>query len=367
MSSLLTVALRPLSPIYSAVIRARLTAYRRGWFSVSQLPVPVISVGNLTTGGTGKTPLVDFVCRAIAGEGLRTDEKLGKAGSTAKRVCVLTRGFGRPNVSSQILVSNATEVFADERESGDEPYLLAKGLIGVAAVVCNPDRVAAGKWALENLRSEVFVLDDGFQHLRLARDLDIVTIDATNPWGGGSLLPYGRLREPAAGLSRADCIVITRIEQIADASSVRDEIQRLVGATPVFTSRMVTSGIRTIVGQPVHKDDLPEPIAAFCGVGNPASFFDHLRREGCAPVFTRTFPDHHNYTQSELDQLVNDAKAQGARSLITTAKDAIKLTHCKFNLPCYVLDIQISIDDERSVGRLISQACRRAEDSRIPT
>ncbi|HUS12956.1 MAG TPA: tetraacyldisaccharide 4'-kinase, partial [Pyrinomonadaceae bacterium] len=196
MSSLLTVALLPLSAVYSAMIRARLSAYQRGWFSVSKLPVPVISVGNLTTGGTGKTPLVELVCRTIAGEGSSCDEGTSKPGPGAKRVCVLTRGYGRPNPSSQVLVSNATEIFADERQSGDEPYLLAKDLVGVAAVVCNPDRVAAGKWALENLRSEVFVLDDGFQHLRLARDLDIVTLDATNPWGGGSLLPYGRLREP---------------------------------------------------------------------------------------------------------------------------------------------------------------------------
>ncbi|HUS09244.1 MAG TPA: tetraacyldisaccharide 4'-kinase, partial [Pyrinomonadaceae bacterium] len=157
-------------------------------------------------------------------------------------------------------------------------------------------------------------------------------------------------------------IVITRIEQIDDASSVKEEIQRLVGPTPVFTSRLMTSGIRTIAGQRVHKESVPQPVAAFCGVGNPGSFFNHLRGEGCAPAFTRTFPDHHNYTQSELDQLVNDAKAHGARSLITTAKDAIKLTRCKFNLSCYVLDIQISIDDEDRLVELIHQVCRRAED-----
>ena len=112
---------------------------------------------------------------------------------------MLTRGYGRSNPQSQVVVSDGNKLLASEREAGDEPYLLARNLIGFAAVVSNPDRVAAGEWAIKNLGSEVFVLDDGFQHLHLSRNLDIVTIDATNPWGGGSLLPYGRLREPRSG------------------------------------------------------------------------------------------------------------------------------------------------------------------------
>jgi tetraacyldisaccharide 4'-kinase len=357
MNPAFNVVLRPLSAIYSSLTRARLTAYRRGWLSVSKLPVPVISVGNLTTGGTGKTPLVDWVCRAVAGSG--TAHRTQKLSSPARRVCVLTRGYGRANPASQVVVSNATEILADEQASGDEPYLLAKNLVGVAAVLCNSDRFAAGKWAIENLRSEVFVLDDGFQHLRLARDLDIVTIDATNPWADGRLLPYGRLREPLAGLSRADCIVITRTEHSADATSVKDAVERLAAGIPVFTSRMMTSAIRTLEGGMI--DSLPQPVAAFCGVGNPGSFFEHVRREGYAPAFTRAFSDHHDYTQSELDKIVDDAQAHGAKSLITTAKDAIKLSGCNLNLPCFVLEIQISIDEEDRFVELIRQACRNAE------
>jgi tetraacyldisaccharide 4'-kinase len=346
-----TVVLRPLSAIYSAVTRARLTAYHRGWLSVSKLPVPVISIGNITTGGTGKSPLVEWVSRAVAG--LVTADRAHKLSSTARRVCVLTRGYGRPNPASQVVVSNATEILANEETAGDEPYLLAKNLVGVAAVICNPDRFAAAKWAIENLRSEVFVLDDGFQHLRLARDLDIVTIDAANPWGGGGLLPYGRLREPPAGLSRADCIVITRTEQSEDASSLKDAVERLAGGIPVFTSRMVTSGICTLDGGTVDKENLPQPVAAFCGVGNPGSFFDHIRREGYEPAFTRAFSDHHHYKQSNLDEFVRDAQARGAKSLITTAKDAVKLSRLKFKLPCFVLEIQISIDNEDRLVEMI--------------
>jgi tetraacyldisaccharide 4'-kinase len=343
------VLLIPLNAIYSAVTRTRLTAYRRGWFSVSRLAVPVISVGNLTAGGTGKTPLVEWVCRAIAAEA-REDTGDGK------RICVLTRGYGRDNPKMQVVVSNGTQVLAGEREAGDEPFLLARKLLGTAAVIANGNRVAAGEWAIEKLKTEVFVLDDGFQYLRLARDLDVVIIDATNPWGGGSLLPYGRLREPRAGLSRADCVVITRTDQVEDLASIRATVTPLVGAAPVFTSHMVTSGVTKLNGQSVDKENVfSQRLGAFCGVGNPESFFNHLRREGCEPSFTRVFADHHNYKQSELDALVKEAAARGAEGLITTAKDVTKLLTFNLGLPCYVLDIQIKIEEEDRLVKLIRE------------
>src|SRR5207244_13507260 len=161
-----------------------------------------------------------------------------------KRMCVLTRGYGRANPSTQVVVSDGAELLASEQEAGDEPFLLARNLLGIAAVVSNPNRAAAGEWAIENLRSEVFVLDDAFQHLRLARDLDIVTIDATNPWGGGHLLPYGRLREPRSGLARADCIVITRTDQANDVESLKREIENLIHNRRIFTSRMRPKRLR---------------------------------------------------------------------------------------------------------------------------
>jgi len=345
MNPLSSLILPPLSAIYSVVTRARITGYQCGWLSVSKLSAPVISVGNLTTGGTGKTPLVEWVCKAVAHE-------------TGKRVCVLSRGYGRANPQSQVVVSDGTKLLAAEREAGDEPYLLAQNLLGVAAVVSNPDRLAAGEWAIKSLGSEIFVLDDGFQHLRLARDLDIVTIDATNPWGGGTLLPYGRLREPRAGLSRADCIVVTRTEQAEDTLSLTESLQRLAGAIPVFASRMMTVGIHRLNGESVADDDLPaQPLAAFCGVGNPQSFFNQLRQEGYTPVFTRAFADHHNYSQADLNQLIKEAKNHGATGLITTAKDALKLASLELELPCYVLEIKISIDDEARLTKMICAAC----------
>lgn len=340
MSALQSIVLSPLSTIYSAVTRARLTAYRREWFSTAKLPVPVISVGNLTTGGTGKTPLVEYVCRVIG-----------------KRVCVLTRGYGRTNAGSQVVVSDANQLLANQNEAGDEPFLLAKNLLGVAAVICNRDRFAAGSWAVANLHTEAFVLDDGFQHLQLQRDLDIVTVDATNPWSNKSLLPFGRLREPLSSLSRAGCFVITRADQIEDCTAIKQVIEKFAPGKPIFTSHMATAAIKTIDGELV--DTLPGRVGAFCGVGNPESFFTQLRQQRLAPVFTRTFADHHHYTQTDLDRLSKEAESHDVQCLITTAKDAVKLTSRALNLPCYSLEIKIVIDDEERFSGLIRQVLRK--------
>jgi len=334
----------PLSAIYSAVTRARLAAYGRGLLSISKLPALVISVGNLTTGGTGKTPLVEWVCRQVANEG--------------KRVCVLTRGYGRVNPGTQVVVSNGAEILTNEREAGDEPFLLARNLLGTAAVICNPNRLQAGLWAIENLGTQIFVLDDGFQYLRLSRDLDIVTVDATDPWGGGRLLPQGRLREPRKSLSRADCVVMTRADRNEDINSIRGLVHELAHDIPVFTSRMLTTSLHDLNGERVISP--VEPAGAFCGVGNPESFFNQLRRERYAPVFTRTFADHYQYKQTDVDALVREAKAHGAESLITTAKDAVKVRSLYFPIPCYVLEIQISIDDEDRFVQLIRNAISKA-------
>lgn len=331
-----SLLLPPLSMLYSAGIRLRLAAYRRHWFSVHSLGVPVVSVGNLTAGGTGKTPLVEWFCRALANEG--------------KRVCVLTRGYGRRNASEQVVASDGRKILADVTYAGDEPLLLARKLLGVAAVVCNANRASAGEWAIKNLGTEVFVLDDGFQHLQLARDLNVVTIDATNPWGGG-LLPYGRLREPVSGLTRADCIVLTRTDEGSDLASLTTRVQNIAGNLPLFHSRMITRALRYLDGRVAPRTS--EPLAAFCGLGNPNTFFRHLEREGYSLALKRAFPDHFNYQQTDLDKLAAEAKAAGAKGLVTTEKDAVKLSSLRLGLPCYVLDIQIAIAEEDAVLLLL--------------
>lgn len=338
--------LLPFSGLYSAVTRTRLAAYSRGWLNVAQLAAPVISVGNLTTGGTGKTPLVDWVCRVVAKE--------------FRKVCVLTRGYGRANPQSQVVVSDGNMLLAHEMASGDEAFLLAQSLLGTAAVIANPNREAAGKWAIENLGTEVFVLDDGFQHLRLARDLDLVTIDSTNPFSNGRLLPYGRLREPVKSLSRAGAIVLTRTDQVEDWRQSKTEVERLAPGVPVFSSRMTTASVRGLQGEPQPLDALRRhALGAFCGVGNPESFFNHLRSEGLTLGYTRAFIDHHRYRQGDVRELVVQAKTNGCEALVTTAKDATKLSALTLDLPCYVLDINIVINDEQELINLIQNACKR--------
>lgn len=334
----------PLSALYRVVTQTRLAAYKRGLLPVTKLPAPVISVGNLTTGGTGKTPLVEWVCRTLARK--------------QRKVCVLTRGYGRPFPGSRVIVSDGFIVLADAAEAGDEPFLLAQNLKGLAAVISDPNRIAAGKWAIDHLGAEVFVLDDGFQHLALARDLNILTIDATNPWGGGKLLPAGRLREPRSGLSRADCVIVTRADQSDNLVALELELQRLVRSRPVVvTSEMIVKGIsRMNSEQPEDLVSVPLPVAAFCAVGNPESFFKLLRRGGIDPVFTRTFRDHHQYTQADVDSLIEESGKAGVRSVVTTAKDAVKLKQRKFELPCYVLNIEISIEDEDRIIQMVDAA-----------
>jgi tetraacyldisaccharide 4'-kinase len=333
-----SLILPPLSTLYGAVTRTRLALYRRGTFRTTRLSRPVISVGNITAGGTGKTPFVEWVAKTIA--------------ATGKNVCILTRGYGRENAQHQVVVSDGTTIVATPAEAGDEPYLLASNLLaknlpGSVAVISNADRVSAGRYAIENLNTDCFVLDDGFQHLRLARELNIVTIDATNPWGGGKLLPYGLLREPLSGLIRADCVVLTRYDQIENLELLRAQIADLIRG-PVFLSSM----------RVVNASFASGPVAAFCAVGNPGSFFAQLRKHGYKLAFEKTFTDHHSYKQKDVDELISAATRAGAKSLITTAKDAVKLRSLAFSLPWQVLQIEIEIKNESALAELIAAASR---------
>lgn len=333
-----SIVLPPLSLLYGAVTRTRLSLYRRGTFQTTKLDRPVISIGNITTGGTGKTPLVEYVARTIASHG--------------KKVCILTRGYGRKDPHLQVIVSDGYGVLASPSEAGDEPYLLATKLAGLAAVISSADRIAAGQEAIKDFGTEAFVLDDGFQHLRLARDLNIACLDATNPWGGGRLLPYGRLREAPEGLRRADCVVLTRCDQVESVASLRDQVGELIEGRPIFESRMRPLRVVSLKNGP-ETISVPGRIGAFCAVGNPGSFFESLRELGYDVGLERAFTDHHVYSQGDVEALHQLAKESGASALITTAKDAVKLKGLTFALPCYVLEIEIVFDDANSFQKLV--------------
>lgn len=358
-------ALAPLGLVYEAAVCARLGLYRRGALPVQEVGAPVLSVGNITVGGTGKTPLVEWLARAASER-----ENL--------RACVLTRGYGRAEAWRRVLVSDGEQLLAGVREAGDEPRLLAEQLLRYgAAVVSDADRVAGAQFALERLGSRVFILDDGFQHLRLARDLDVVTIDATDPWGGGRLLPAGRLREPRAGLRRADCVLITRAELAENFDALRAEAARLCEGRPVLAARTRTRGIsplleanasagaREAATQKAAEEPAarlgatPRAVSAFCAVGNPRAFFEHARGEGFELRATRTFADHHPYTQADVDGLVCEATRCSAEGLLTTAKDAVKLRGLRFSVPCFVLEIELEIEEEERLFALVRAAVER--------
>ena len=338
-----SLALSPLALLYGAAMRTRAAFYKRGIFRAHKIDAPVISVGNLTTGGTGKTPVVEWIA-----ERLHLKEQ---------RVCVLTRGYRRTNPKTRVVVSDGSQILADASSSGDEALMLAEELRGQAAVICDADRVSAARWAIENFGSNVFVLDDAFQNLRIDRDLNIVTVDATNPWGNKSLLPAGTLREPLKSLSRADCIILTRSDEATDPVLLQQ--LATVSAAPVFFSRMVTSRIRPLASDSgASATNLSEHagVAAFCAVGNPQSFFAHVRRESLRLLSTKVFRDHHRYTQTDLDRICEDAIACGAEALITTRKDEVKLRTLRLELPCYVLGIEIEIASADRLLELIDRA-----------
>jgi len=338
-----SLVLSPLSIAYAAVTRLRTAAYSGGLLKTTKLPAPVVSVGNITAGGTGKTPLVEKICRLLAAE--------------SRKVCVLTRGYRRENPENRVLVSDGTTLLASASQAGDEPFLLAEKLIGTAAVACDANRAAAGSWAIENLAADVFVLDDGFQHLQLKRDLDIVAIDATNPWGGSHLLPRGTLRELPSSLARADCVIITRTNQSDDVAILETEIRKLIGARPLLTSQMKTKGVRQVEAITLNSSAaIPQPVFAFCAIGNPNSFLNQIRDENLSVANLQVFPDHYSYKQADISDLSRKAKAAGAASLITTAKDAVKVRQFEFDLPCYVLEIEILINSEEALRELIRNA-----------
>ena len=341
--------MNPLSPfgwIYGLATDARNALYDREIFESHSLNAPTISIGNLTTGGTGKTPLVALVARSLADRG--------------EKVCILTRGYGRENASERVLVSDGDTVLCDARTGGDEPVELAYKLIGKSAIVADRDRVTAAEWARENLGSTVFVLDDAFQHRRAKRDVDVVCIDATNPFGNGKMLPAGMLRENLDNLSRSDAVVITRCDLVRDVSAIQKEVKRLARDLPIFqSSNKITRviPIESILSGEATASAPQTPAFAFCGLGNPSNFFRQLEKEGLVLAGRKTYSDHHFYTAKDVAEIERRARSTGAEFLITTVKDAVRLAGMRIEMPCYVAEIEtIMADAEGFRETIVSSA-----------
>lgn len=340
-------ALSPFGWAYAAGARLRNALYDREWRAVHDLGAPTISVGNITAGGTGKTPIVALVTEILAESG--------------ENVCILTRGYGRREPATRVVVSDGSAILADAETGGDEPVELARRLGGRAVIIADADRVAAAKFAREEFGVTCFVLDDGFQHRRAARDLDIVCIDATDPFGSGELIPAGRLRESPANLRRADAIMITKAEAASDIGKLEHDIKRLAPAAAVFRAESSISGFVELGaflegGQKGRPPALNGPAFAFCGLGNPEHFFATLRRAGAELESTQAFRDHHRYTKTDIDRLTASAKAAGASAFVTTAKDAVKLEPELFSLPCFVAKLGTAVLPAEAFQALVLDA-----------
>ena len=341
--------------LYGAVINARNALYEKGLLKSFSLGVPTISIGNITVGGTGKTPMVAFVVEILAAQG--------------KKVCILTRGYGRENAKQRVLVSDGEQVLAEAKKAGDEPFELAQKLLGKAVVVADANRVAAGNWAREKFGITAFVLDDAFQHRQAKRDLDIVLLDATNPFGNGKLLPFGILREPLKHLNRADAIVITRANLVADLDNLKSQISKITPNCPIFVSENKVATLTKLKefhaeaqSSPRTKDKglrTKSKALAFCGLGNPNNFFEQMRREHFDLISTEIFPDHHFYTLKDIAKIERKAKENDAEILLTTAKDAVKLKDLDFNLPCFVIENELVFDDEIGFRNLVIATNRK--------
>jgi tetraacyldisaccharide 4'-kinase len=303
------------SGAYGLVVAVRNRLYDAGWLRSEKASVPVVSVGNLTAGGTGKTPCVEYVA--------------GFYRSRQLRVAVLSRGYGATGGAND-------EALVLEDNLPDVPHLQG------------PDRVALAASAVEELETEMIVLDDGFQHRRLARDLDLVLIDATDPWGGG-LLPRGLLREPRSGLRRAGVVLLTRTDQVQTdrRDRLRRDVARLAPGVPIAETRhhpvecLDADGTTTSLAELVGR-----PVAAFCGIGNPDAFRQTLVDLGADVRVFRTFPDHHPYARADVAALEAWAKTLPADALVlTTQKDLVKLRIASLSgRPLRALRVRFQVD-----------------------
>lgn len=297
-------------------------AARHRWWAERRraLPTPVVSVGNLHWGGTGKTPLVAALAERLRARGLRP--------------AILSRGYRRRD-SRVRLVSDGEGPLLGPLLAGDEPVLLAGMLPGVAVVV-GGDRYEAGRQALERLQPPpgIFLLDDGFSHLRLARQLDLVALPAGDPFGGGRLLPSGRLREPLTALARADAVILTSAENGADGLA-----ESLRGAG--FTGRAFASRTRELPVR-LHSGELLAPgsrVLVVAAIARPERFLAAVRAQGFEPAATITLPDHHPYPEATLERISKTLFAESAELVLTTSKDAVKL-HGRLEAPLAELPIR---------------------------
>jgi tetraacyldisaccharide 4'-kinase len=334
-----------LSPLFFAslpygwAVRARASLYSHGLFNVRKLPKPVISIGNMTVGGTGKTPLVMTLANELMNKGIPT--------------AILSRGYRREK-SSDSLVTDGQTLLLSHEESGDEPFLMASVLKGIPVVV-GKDRYKNGKLTLGRFDVRGFLLDDGFQHLPLHRDLNIVLIDSNIGFGDGHLLPRGLLREPLSHLKRADMFLLTQAEEPPSNNPLRVTLQKINPSAPIFHSHYEPVGFIRPDGtfEPLHLFK-GKRVLALSGIANPTYFSSLLKRCGMKVVKERIYPDHHRYTGQDLTSILEEVTK--IEIMVTTEKDLVKLKAFPVDsLPLYALRIETKIQEEEEFYKKVME------------
>jgi tetraacyldisaccharide 4'-kinase len=347
-ASALRAGLSLLSYVYNGGLNLFLLPYRIGIRKQTRLGCPVISVGNLTVGGTGKTPMTQLLCEFLQGQGLK--------------VCVLNRGYRGGSEHGVAVVSDGKRVLLDAKSAGDEAHMLAQLLRGIP-VIAGKDRRESGRLAVEQFRPDVIVLDDGMQFYQLHRDLDIVLVNAQRPFDNGWTLPRGLLREPPTHIRRAGCVVITHADRVDSAAveALKQQIGSLAPGRPVYTASHEVVGLRALDRS---SEEAPawlegKRIAALCGLGNPVSFREQLEREGAQVVHWTEFPDHHEPTLGEIHEVIATACAAEVEAIVVTEKDAVKIPPLMRPLPFYALQVRLALDNAASFFQQALQVIRR--------
>lgn len=323
---------------YQCLIRSRTWLYEHGWFPQHRLPCPVVSVGNLTVGGTGKTPMTMWVANRLVERG--------------KKVAILSRGYRRHTRHTFVLVSDGQSVLVGPREAGDEPYLMARRCPGVVVAV-GTNRYRLGRWVLRQMSVDCFVLDDGFQHLSLARDVNLLLIDSSDLNGMRALLPAGRLRESLVEARRASEIILTRVDDAAAVPRVVESLEAAMGCqcdpiTTRFTAQALMGVSEDAVRQPIATVQGQRALI-FSGVGNPKQFRRMVVALGVHVVDECVFHDHVTYTASTLRTIARCVERSHPDVVLTTEKDLVKCpSRWSLSVPVFAVSLAVEFVEGRS-------------------
>jgi tetraacyldisaccharide 4'-kinase len=336
------------SLLYGSIVRTREFFYRKKIFKSRKLPCKVISVGNLTVGGTGKTPMTIHLARRLSSQGYKT--------------AVISRGYGRSEKSAAI-VSDGHQILLQSDEAGDEPFMIARNLKHIPVIV-GQNRVKAGWLAIEKFAPDVIVLDDAFQHLKLVRDIDLVLLDYHRPYGNNHLLPRGTLREPISALARADAFILTRCDAVLGEDQAA--LKKIIGNRPVFKtvhSPYISELISSKAGlKPLSIVGLKPALQGrkgfvFSGIAGNRDFRSTLKTLGCRIAGFSEFADHHRYSASDIEAISDSAYKAKADILVTTEKDYVRISpETRWTLDLAVVGAEISFGaDDEAFGRFIEK------------